>query len=101
MGVSVILDLRINNSGRVAPRFYQVAVRTTLEAVYIAAHFLEPFIPKAMELVFKNLNTPRTHLRKLNANFMNLKVTYVLFACVTTHNLLSTFGLWVPCGHVD
>jgi len=37
-----------------------VIIKSTLEAVYVAMHFLSPFIPKACDLVFKKLGaTPK------------------------------------------
>ena len=35
-----------------------VIIRSTLEAVYAAAHFLAPFIPDATDAIFKKLGTP-------------------------------------------
>ena len=36
-----------------------VIIRSTLEAVYAAAHFLSPFIPDATDAIFQKLGTPR------------------------------------------
>ena len=39
-----------------------VIIRSTLEAVYVAAHFLAPFIPDATDAIFQKLGRgPYTH----------------------------------------
>mmetsp|Transcript_27877 Transcript_27877/g.68544 ORF Transcript_27877/g.68544 Transcript_27877/m.68544 type:complete len:905 (-) Transcript_27877:84-2798(-) len=42
-----------------------VIIRSTLEAVYVAAHFLAPFIPDATDAIFQKLGTPAMPLWKL------------------------------------
>ena len=42
-----------------------VIIRSTLEAVYAAAHFLAPFIPDACDAIFKKLGTPAVPAWKL------------------------------------
>ena len=42
-----------------------VIIKSTIEAVYIAMHFLQPYIPKACELVFEKLGQPATKIWKL------------------------------------
>jgi methionyl-tRNA synthetase len=49
-------------------------VRTTLEAVYVAAHFLSPFIPAAAATIFERLGTPPRALWQLSAGFDQLAV---------------------------
>ena len=49
-----------------------VIIRSTLEAVYAAAHFLSPFIPDATDAIFKKLGTPAVPIWKL-AKGENLK----------------------------
>lgn len=49
-----------------------VVVRTTLEAIYVAAHFLHPFIPSACESIFDKLHTAPKTLVELNYQFNNL-----------------------------
>lgn len=47
-------------------------VRTTLEAIYICAHYLAPSIPTATDEIFKRLNTPPRPTSSLRADFYNL-----------------------------
>ena len=42
-----------------------VIIKSTIEAVYIAMHFLQPYIPRACELVFEKLGQPATKIWKL------------------------------------
>lgn len=42
-----------------------VIIRSTLEAVYAAAHFLAPFIPDACDAIFEKLGTPAVPAWKL------------------------------------
>jgi methionyl-tRNA synthetase len=50
-------------------------VRTTLEALYVLAHFLAPFIPDGASSIFTKLNTsPRCISTDLKATLMNLSV---------------------------
>jgi len=51
----------------------QKIVRTTLEALYILAHFLAPVIPLSAESIFDKLNTPPVPAFKLLSTFYNLK----------------------------
>jgi methionyl-tRNA synthetase len=51
-----------------------VVVRSTLEAIYVAAHYLAPFIPAAADTIFVRLNTPPRPLWALGAGFANLAV---------------------------
>jgi methionyl-tRNA synthetase len=50
----------------------QVSVRTTVEAVYIFAHFLEPYIPAACKILLEKLHTPARTLGELRPTFDNL-----------------------------
>jgi len=52
----------------------QIVIRTALECIYVIAHFMEPFTPRACKQLFSDLNTPPTHITLLNDNFKNLKV---------------------------
>lgn len=47
----------------------QVAVRSSLEGLYLAAHFLSPFLPDAMATVFERLNTPARPIWTLRGTF--------------------------------
>ena len=51
----------------------QKVVRTTLEALYILAHFLAPVIPLSAEAIFDKLNTPPVPVFQLTSTFYNLK----------------------------
>lgn len=51
-----------------------VIVRSTLEALYVAAHFLAPFIPGAAETIFARLATPPQPIWKLRPGFDSLVV---------------------------
>lgn len=61
-------------------------VRALLEGVYVAAHFLEPFVPGAAATIFDRLGTPPRPIPELDPGFGNVaagtKVTHgaVLFA---------------------
>jgi methionyl-tRNA synthetase len=48
-------------------------VRLTLEAVYVAAHFLAPYLPVSATLIFQKLGTPQVPIPTLSADFINLK----------------------------
>eukprot|EP00658_Telonema_sp_P-2_P025567 TRINITY_DN20299_c0_g8_i2.p1 TRINITY_DN20299_c0_g8~~TRINITY_DN20299_c0_g8_i2.p1 ORF type:complete len:911 (+),score=297.47 TRINITY_DN20299_c0_g8_i2:46-2733(+) len=48
-------------------------LRTICEAVYIVAHCLYPFVPVAMDAVFRRLNTEKRCLHELSPDFDNLK----------------------------
>jgi methionyl-tRNA synthetase len=50
----------------------KVAIRTTLEAIYAAAHYLVPFIPSAAGEIFNRLGTEPVCYEELNANLLNL-----------------------------
>eukprot|EP01055_Gregarina_sp_Pseudo9_P000318 Gregarina_sp_Pseudo_9__317@NODE_1205_length_1780_cov_22_206778_g1131_i0_p1_GENE_NODE_1205_length_1780_cov_22_206778_g1131_i0NODE_1205_length_1780_cov_22_206778_g1131_i0_p1_ORF_typecomplete_len529_score149_86tRNAsynt_1g/PF09334_11/3_5e121tRNAsynt_1/PF00133_22/4_5e20tRNAsynt_1/PF00133_22/3_4e22tRNAsynt_1e/PF01406_19/1_2e09tRNAsynt_1e/PF01406_19/3_2e07tRNAsynt_1f/PF01921_18/0_005tRNAsynt_1f/PF01921_18/2e05Anticodon_1/PF08264_13/4_5e08tRNAsynt_1d/PF00750_19/0_0067tRNAsynt_1d/PF00750_19/1_2tRNAsynt_1 len=47
-------------------------IRSVMEAVYLAAHWLFPIIPTACEEVFRRLGTPMKHLCDLRADDTNL-----------------------------
>jgi len=47
-------------------------VRTTLEAIYILAHFLAPVLPLAAEKIFSRLNTSPRVVGSLRPDFYNL-----------------------------
>nr|CCA17292.1 methionyltRNA synthetase of possible bacterial origi (ISS) putative [Albugo laibachii Nc14] len=49
-----------------------IVVRTCLEAIYLLAHFLAPFIPKTSETIFEKLGTPPQKLIELSPAFDNL-----------------------------
>eukprot|EP01057_Protomagalhaensia_wolfi_P006245 Protomagalhaensia_wolfi_Nauph_80__6244@NODE_947_length_1859_cov_23_302747_g715_i0_p1_GENE_NODE_947_length_1859_cov_23_302747_g715_i0NODE_947_length_1859_cov_23_302747_g715_i0_p1_ORF_typecomplete_len518_score135_64tRNAsynt_1g/PF09334_11/1_2e123tRNAsynt_1/PF00133_22/2_4e22tRNAsynt_1/PF00133_22/8_3e22tRNAsynt_1e/PF01406_19/1e09tRNAsynt_1e/PF01406_19/6_2e07Anticodon_1/PF08264_13/9_8e11tRNAsynt_1f/PF01921_18/0_012tRNAsynt_1f/PF01921_18/0_00031tRNAsynt_1d/PF00750_19/0_00066tRNAsynt_1d/PF00750_19/9_2tR len=55
-------------------------IRSTMEAVYLAAHYLQPIIPKASEEIFRRLNCPQKKLFQLNANGMNLQTGVQIIA---------------------
>ena len=55
------------------PQGQEVVVRTILESIYIAAHFLSPFIPTTCAQIFDYLSTPATTLRLLSPDFANLQ----------------------------
>ena len=62
-----------------------VIIRSTLEAVYAAAHFLSPFIPDATDAIFQKLGTPATPIWKLKseknlAPWTEVRVGEILFA---------------------
>lgn len=52
--------------------FLSEVVRSTLEAVWVIAHFLEPVVPTAMAKVFLYLNTPAKTLRLIGTEWNNL-----------------------------
>jgi len=54
--------------------FRQVVVRATLEACYAMAHFLLPFIPNGVKMIFDKLGTPPKALLDLDTNLRNLRV---------------------------
>ena len=49
-----------------------VVVRSTLEAIYVAAHFLAPFIPSAAAIIFARLATPARPITELSPGFTHL-----------------------------
>lgn len=49
-----------------------VIVRSTLEAIYIVAHFLSPYIPAAADAIFLRLNTPARPIWRLQPSFLHL-----------------------------
>lgn len=49
-------------------------VKSTLEAVYVVAHFLSPYIPDATGKIFERLNAPARTIKELSPGFNNLKV---------------------------
>lgn len=51
-----------------------VIVRSTLEAVYLAAHFLAPFIPATAAVIFQRLGTPPRPLWALSGDFNQLVI---------------------------
>lgn len=44
-------------------------VKSTLEAVYVVAHFMAPFIPNATDAIFSRLNTPQRNITQLRSPF--------------------------------
>lgn len=50
-----------------------VVVRTTLEGIYAAAHFLQPLLISGAATVFERLNTPAVPIVKLAGDLSNLK----------------------------
>ena len=55
------------------PKGREVVVRTSLEAIYVLALFLSPYIPVAAEKICEKLHTPIIPLKQLRTNFQNLK----------------------------
>ena len=51
--------------GEGAERRKAVIIRSVLEAAYVAAHFLAPFIPDAAEAIFAKLGTPAQPIWRL------------------------------------
>lgn len=49
------------------------AIRSTVESIYILAHFLQPFIPKGAAKIFEKLNMEPTTIKNLSSKFDNLK----------------------------
>jgi len=49
-----------------------VIIRTTLECVFVAAHFLAPFVPDAAAAIFSKLGTPPRPIWRLDAAGKNL-----------------------------
>ena len=56
------------------PEKQKIIVRSTLEAVYAAAHFLLPFLPRGGAQIFAKLNTEPVALDELGRECRNLKV---------------------------
>lgn len=54
--------------------FRQSVVKTTLEAIYVLAHLLIPFIPEGSAKIFRKLKTEPVTLDTLNRGGNNLKV---------------------------
>ena len=52
----------------------QVIVRAALEALYVLAHLLLPFVPEGGAKIFGKLNTEPVSLEELNRDCWNLKV---------------------------
>lgn len=50
----------------------ETAVRTTLEAVYVFAHFLSPYLPATSAVLFKRLHTAARPIPQLSPAFDNL-----------------------------
>lgn len=71
--------------------FRQIVVRATIEAMYVAAHLLLPFIPAGASLIFKKLNTNPVKLSNLDLGCRNLvvgtkvEVGDVLYSKVRSH----------------
>lgn len=59
--------MKDNDTGRAT------VVRTTLEAIYIAAHFLSPFVPEACDKIFDKMQTKPKTIFTLSKAFENLK----------------------------
>jgi len=49
-------------------------VKSVLEAVYILAHFMCPFIPLSAQTIFERLNTPARTIKMLSVGFDNLTI---------------------------
>ena len=47
-------------------------VRTTMEAIYAAAHWLAPVMPQVAEKIFEKLNTQPKAIFNLKSDFYNL-----------------------------
>lgn len=60
------------NPSRIVLTLVLGVVRSTLEAVWLIGHFLNPIVPTAMEKVFVYLNTPAKTLRQLDNAWNNL-----------------------------
>mmetsp|Transcript_28568 Transcript_28568/g.44685 ORF Transcript_28568/g.44685 Transcript_28568/m.44685 type:complete len:531 (-) Transcript_28568:1188-2780(-) len=56
-----------------AARMQKEVCRSVLEAMYIVAHFLSPFIPDGAAKIFEKLGTKSVSIAKLSPNFDNLK----------------------------
>ena len=52
----------------------QVVVRSVLEALYVAAHYMSPYIPSATDVIFSRLNTLPRPIRHLRSDFLHLAV---------------------------
>ena len=48
-------------------------IKSILECIYILAHFMEPYTPNSSQQIFNDLNHSRVSIKKLNANFKNLR----------------------------
>ena len=58
-------------------------VQTTIQCVYVLAHFMYPFIPASMDLIFERLSTPVQTIKTLSPSFNNLAVgTDVTVGCI-------------------
>ena len=75
-----------------------------MEAVYVLAHFMAPYIPDATDQIFARLNTPPTTMKKLSPQFNNLKVSLSssLSPSHSTHNPNHTLkvGTTIDVGEV-
>jgi len=49
-------------------------VKSTLEAVYVLAHFMSPMIPDATDKIFERLGTEPRKIKDLSPKFDNLAV---------------------------
>ena len=49
-------------------------VKSTLEAVYVLAHFMAPYIPDAVAKIFERLGTKPRPIKELSPKFNNLAV---------------------------
>jgi methionine--tRNA ligase beta chain len=66
---------KIKGDDAAAVKARNVIVRTTLEALYVLAHFLAPFIPDGATSIFAKLNTPPCCVStELKESMMNLAV---------------------------
>ncbi|TMW62271.1 hypothetical protein Poli38472_009764 [Pythium oligandrum] len=71
-----------------APRL--VVVRTCLEAIYVAAHYLSPFMPETAQKIFEKLGTAPMLLTQLSPDYDNLKVgTEVTIGDILFNKVLS------------
>lgn len=67
-----------------------VVVRTSLEAIYVLAHFLQPVLPETAEKIFTKLSTSPTSIPQLSAKFDNLTPgTEITIGDILFHKLLS------------
>ena len=53
-------------------RHRDAIVRTLAEALYVVAHFLEPFMPTTAAKIFEKLGTPPRYIRDLEPGFEHL-----------------------------
>jgi len=50
------------------PTSRQTTIRSVLEAIYVLAHYLDPFLPESAQRIFAALHTPKRVLGKLSWN---------------------------------